>query len=262
MSMNYKDIFTNLLASATIIHASLEIHAYLTRVAIANANISARGSIRQSQDLRTWAGKLITWTEKGVDARTVIRDFNAQASQRAAVTGFRQTSLLALLRPGCHDAVHAMVELLGTVGPAQVFWEEQAWSNKRSVPGYVARSGVKIWQEILRVTPAPSTFFVKGLCQSQLEKLPHNRRRLSKVQMEEHAKLASMVCWLSSACLGDMPAMAKAVDGMQKSFLQGHHTLLLDLQGLLHEENPRSPGRIAQCCTMRRKHTLRHPWWK
>ena len=76
---------------------------------------------------------------------------------------------------------------------------------------------------------------MKGLCQSQLDKLPHLRRRLSKVQMEEHANLASLVCWLSDACLSAMPAMTKAVVEMQQSFLQGHHTLLLDLQGLLHE---------------------------
>ena len=74
---------------------------------------------------------------------------NAQASQRAAVTGFKQAALLVLLCSECHDAVHAMVELLGTVSLAQVFWEEHAWATKRIMPRGVARSGVKIWQDII-----------------------------------------------------------------------------------------------------------------
>ena len=63
--------FPGFLASATVISASLEMHAYLTSVAIANANVSARGPTRQIHDLITWASNMIVLSPKGVDSRIV-----------------------------------------------------------------------------------------------------------------------------------------------------------------------------------------------
>ena len=70
-----------------------------------------------------------------------------------------------------------------------------------------------------------------------MEKLPALRKRLTQVQMEEHASLASMVCWLGDACLNEMPAQAQEVKDLKKAFVQGDHTLLLDMLGLLHDSN-------------------------
>jgi len=108
-------------ASACIVFATVETHVDWVSVAIANANISARGAIRQAHDVITWAGKLQKLSARGVNAETVISQFNGQSTQAAALKGARKMSTQALLRPECHDALAALVDLVGTIGPAQVF---------------------------------------------------------------------------------------------------------------------------------------------
>jgi hypothetical protein len=93
--------FAPLLASATVVSARVEVHADVVRVAIANASISARGSIKLAHDVITWAGKLVKLADQGVVAETVITMYNAQASQATAVRGARKTALTHLLRPEC-----------------------------------------------------------------------------------------------------------------------------------------------------------------
>ena len=150
-------------------------------------------------------------------------------------------SIQALLRPECHDALAALVDIVGTIGPAQVFWEEHSWANKRILPGYrnQYRSGTKLWQDVLRVTTNSFTLFVQALCEQQKKRLAQLRRRLSPMQLEEHSALAAMFCWLVEACVAEQPAMSSDVQHLRQSFINGDHDLMLDLQGLLHEKSPR-----------------------
>ena len=157
--------FAPLLASATVVSARVEVHADVVSVAIANASISARGSIRLAHDVITWAGKLVKLADQGVVAETAIPVNNAQASQATAVRGARKTALTHLLRPECRSALKTLVELVGLVGPSQVFWEEHCWANKRIMPGYRNQyhAGSKVWQGTLRVTPKSLMLFVRSL---------------------------------------------------------------------------------------------------
>ena len=141
--------FAPLLASATVVSARVEVHADVVSVAIANANFSAWGSIKLAHDVITWAKKLKI-ADQGVVAETVITMYNAQASQATAVKGARKTSLTNLLRPECRSALKILVELVGLVGPSQVFWEEHCWANKRILPRYRNQhsGGAKVWQDI------------------------------------------------------------------------------------------------------------------
>jgi hypothetical protein len=134
----------------------------------------------------------------------------------------------------------ALVDLVGTIGPAQVFWEEHSWANKRILPGYrnQYRSGTKLWQDVLRVTTNSFTLFVQALCEQQKKRLAQLRRRLSPMQLEEHSALAAMFCWLVEACVAEQPAMSSDVQHLRQSFINGDHDMMLDLQGLLHEKSP------------------------
>jgi hypothetical protein len=96
----------------------VDTHVDWVSVAIANANISARGAIRQAHDVITWAGKLRKSAAKGVNAERVISQFNGQPTQATALKGARKLSIQALLRPECHDALAALVDLVGTIGPS------------------------------------------------------------------------------------------------------------------------------------------------
>ena len=50
-------------------------------------------------------------------------------------------SIAALSRPECRGALTALVDRVGTVGLAQVFWEEHSWANTRIVQGKEISTG-------------------------------------------------------------------------------------------------------------------------
>ena len=85
MKTGQHDLFVSLWASACIVFATVETHVDWVSVAIANANISARGAIRQAHDVITWAGKLQKLSARGVNAETVISQFNGQSTQAVAL---------------------------------------------------------------------------------------------------------------------------------------------------------------------------------
>jgi hypothetical protein len=125
--------------------------------------------------------------------------YNAQASQATVVKGVRNTFLTNLLRPERRPALKILVELVGLVGPSQVFWGEHGWANKRIMPGYrnQYRSGSKVWQEALSVTPKSFLLFVfRYISHQQLKRMLAFRKRPAPCQLEEHAALCAMVCWL------------------------------------------------------------------
>ncbi len=223
-----------LYSSATAILAKQEFHQDVAKVAIANANLSSRGSIRCAHDVITWTVKLkVLQSRHNLQGKAVLEAFNRQATGRAQITGNRRMAALNLLVPSCDGALEEMLNLLGNVGPEQVWWQEDAWANRRVLPGFAPRGP---WQATLRVSPESFHLMCQALCLQQLAKIPLLRRRLDKRQLEEQANLASMAMWLKDDCLNDAPVMADAVEHFLGAFSKGEHGLLLDLQGLLHEK--------------------------
>ncbi len=68
--------------------ASLEIRNDLTSVAITNANVRARGSNGQSNDLVALANNLITLIQHVVVSSAVLKQFNSPAAERADVSDY------------------------------------------------------------------------------------------------------------------------------------------------------------------------------
>lgn len=57
----------------------------LASIAMENARFSARGSIRKNHDVVTWAAKLQTLKEKGLQPPEIIKKFNSNATDQAAL---------------------------------------------------------------------------------------------------------------------------------------------------------------------------------
>ncbi len=77
----------------------------------------------------------------------------------------------------------------------------------------------------------------EALAEQQKQKPPLLRKRLDKTQLEEQAQVAALVTWAMESCLSDVPPMTEAVGEMRQLFIKGDHSLLLDVQGHLHEKN-------------------------
>ena len=150
-------------------------------------------------------------------------------------------SIAALLRPECRGALTALVDLVGAVGLAQVFWEGHSWSNKRIMPGYrhQYRSCSNVWQEVLRVTAQSFERFVQALCNQQQRRARRLRERLNLMQLEEYANLASLLSWWEDSCLAEQPAMIEEVQHMHHEPLSAEHNLMLALQARRHDKSPK-----------------------
>ncbi|MFM7983078.1 MAG: hypothetical protein ACKPKO_27525, partial [Candidatus Fonsibacter sp.] len=105
--------------------------------------------------------------------------------------------------------MQGLVELVGIVRPSQVFWKEHSWANKSIMQMHrnQYRSGSKVWQEVLRVTPKSLLLAVRSLSHQQMKRMPALRNHLAPCQVEEHAALYAMVCWLFESCNPTHPHM-------------------------------------------------------
>ena len=153
-------------SSIACLHAIYEQHTDVGSVAISNANLSARGSIRQTHCLLTWVAKLSLLRDclsEQMDPASVLDKFNEQATGRAKVTGPRRQSALNLMSPSCKEGVGVMLTLLSEVGPDQVFWLEDTWANRKLLPGFQSRMRHAKWSQILRVTEKSFLLMVTSL---------------------------------------------------------------------------------------------------
>ena len=58
-----------------------------TSIALENARLSARGSIRKMHDVITWASKLMTLKQKGLSPTEIIRRWNDSSTAAASLNG-------------------------------------------------------------------------------------------------------------------------------------------------------------------------------
>ena len=70
------------------------------------------------------------------------------------------------------------------------------------------------------------------------KQLPALRKRLSGSQMDEDAASSLMVCWLSECCVAEHPIMIIELNKFEDGFVDGEVSVMLDLQGLLHDKSP------------------------
>ena len=69
-----------------------------------------------------------------------------------------------------------------------------------------------------------------------------------------------MVCWLWKCCAAEHPIMIPEVNQFQTGFVGGEASLMLDLQGLLHDKSPGFPGWTVQTSRKLIATYLKHPW--
>ena len=227
-------VLPKLYATARAIYTTIEQHSTLTSVALRNATLSHRGSIRQAHDAITWVGKLMLLQEKGSDASAIIKQYNSQASANAQLSGGKRTAVLAMLgvQREATDVVLACVGKLGDASP----WTDDAWSNKKIMPGHAPRLSSPTWSRRCAVTTESFLLMLKWQSKSQEKKLPQLRRKLDKVAMEEGAQLCAVLTSLQADLLASHPIQ---VDEWNKSivepFIEGSDmNLLLGLQSVLH----------------------------
>lgn len=133
------DIFPKLCQTASKVYFHLENHTTLTSVALRNAQLSHRGSIRKAHCVITWVSKLLLLQANGVsDAASVIKQYNTGASSAGQLQGNKRVGILALLALP-QTALEILVHTASALGEHSP-WSEEAWANKKIMPGFTCQA--------------------------------------------------------------------------------------------------------------------------
>ena len=240
--MKVVDVFPLVYQTARRIRVVIESHATLTSIALRNATLSQRGSIRKAHDAITWVGKLLLLKGNGQDPSQIMKTYNSQASSSAQISGGKRVAVLALMSVDA-KSLQIVLDCVSTLGFEQSPWPDDAWANKKIMPGHQPRLlSNEIWSKRLAITEESFALMVQWQRNSQMLKLPQLRRKVDKNSMEEAAQLSAMVLSLAHEMCSLFPIPKEKLDELFiQPFVSGRDTtLLVALQGLLHEK-PTSP---------------------
>ena len=90
----------NVALSSSLASTTVRLHqatSDLATIGLENAKLSSSGSIRLAPDLLSWLGKFYILRKKGVDAGTMLNNWNKTCSTHAKVEGHKKQGLTALL---------------------------------------------------------------------------------------------------------------------------------------------------------------------
>ena len=89
--------FPQIASTARAIHVKVETHVSVTSVALRNAILSHKGSIRKAHCAVTWTGKLLMLKRLGQSGDAIIKQYNQLASVGGQLNGGKRSSILALM---------------------------------------------------------------------------------------------------------------------------------------------------------------------
>lgn len=229
------DVFPLLFQTARVIRVVIESHSTVTAVALRNAQLSQRGSIRKAHDSITWVAKLNMLRDKSQDPSNVIKTYNLSASSNAQLNGMKRVAVLALMSVS-KEALDVILDCVSLLGFDHCPWIDEAWSFKKAMPGFMPRLSTELWSRRLTITEASFLLMVKWQSNMQKKKLPQMRRKADRAAMEEAASVCALVQSLYKEMLSEYPVKPEDLETnfMQPFLLGKDSNLLVALQGLLH----------------------------
>ena len=103
-------------------------------IAIRNALLSQRGSIRKAHDIFTWASKLRMLEVRGCDPSATMKKWQEIASKNGQITGGKRLALLNLLKLP-EELVDDLIRHVSEFGFDGCCFSEDAFANKKILTG-------------------------------------------------------------------------------------------------------------------------------
>ena len=239
LGQHISDFDPQFASSIRTISVVVEKHATIISVALRNAQLAHRGSIRRAHCALTWVGTLLTLQTEfnSQDASQTIKQYNTMASAGAQLQGNKRVSILALLQVD-PATIGCMMDALSTLTSDGTPWTDEAWSNKKVMPGHVARSADPAWSARLTITTESFGLMVRWQAAEWSRKLPMMRRKLDKHHLEEGAQVAAFITSLKREVTSKYDIKDAAWDSaVTEPFLNGAEpNFVLALQGFLHSK--------------------------
>ena len=226
----------NLHASMSVIYCRLATAASdAATIAMENARYSARGSIRKSHDVVTWASKLSNLRAQGLQPAEIIKRFNETATKEASIQGAKRTCLLQLLDlpPQCLTLLINHISEYSFEGSA---FTETAFSKKTFMPGHQPRANNdKAWQKRLRVTNEGFELFLRYVDAAHARKPMNLRTKLDATALGEALQMSQLLISLLQEVNDQHAVSEEARAKIILPFLHGNNNLELELQSAASE---------------------------
>ena len=207
----------------------------LQSIALENAQVSARGGIRQQHDCLTWLGKLQLLRNEGFPSEHVLKAWNAAAPKEAQLTGSKAQSLkfLVTLPSGITSLLLEHASKHGT----NMAFTEDCWANKKIQVGSTTRSPHKEWTDRMRVTAGGLLLGISTVCHAHDQKCPEARQKLSKQKFEEIVQQAQLVSDIQRSLVEDMGVPMDNTMCLTEAFKCGDMSFTLELDSALSEKD-------------------------
>ena len=209
-----------------------------TSVALENARLSAKGAIRKPHDVITWVGtlNLLLKGNPGLDTPGVIRRFNAMATSQTQLAGNKRTACLLLLEKALPKTIERLVAHVSATGAGAGIFAEEAFSNKRILPGPPPRLAMTDqWAKRSQVTQASFDlmveYFIAGSARTGLKKL-------DKSTLETGAAMAALVVSLLDELRLRTQLSNSLLDTLVAAFVAGDPAMDVELQCAVAERSP------------------------
>ena len=209
-----------------------------TSVALENARLSAKGAIRKPHDVITWAGtlNLLLKGNPGLDAPGVIKRFNTMATSQTQLLGNKRTACLLLLEKALPETIDRLVEHVSVTGAGAGIFAEEAFSNKRILPGPPPRLAMTgQWTKRSQVTQASFDLMVKYFLAGAARTGP---KKLDKNTLETGAAMAALVVSLRDELRLRTQLSDRLLDTLVAAFVAGDPAMEVELQCAVAERSP------------------------
>ena len=206
-------------------------------VALENARLSARGAIRRAHDVITWVGtlRILQKGNPSLDASALIKRYNSVTTSAFQVIGAKRTACLGLLDKALPETIDRLVEHVSKVGVGQGCFTEDAFSNKRVLPGQPPRTAMpEAWAKRLQITPESFDLAVQyfiGMADRSVTK-----KKFDKITLETGVQMAALILSVSKDLGSTTPLPDAASAQLVAAFVAGDPSLEVELQCAVAEK--------------------------
>lgn len=227
----------------------------IASVALANARLSYRGSLRKPHCALTWLGKLCLLKSKGIAPSVILKEWNQSCPREAQIKGAKSTSLLALLNLE-DEAISFLSQHVSEFGSGGSAFTETCWSNRKIMPGSGPKGYPKEWNSRLTMSSRGFLLMLKYIDVTHRKKLLGARSKLSNTQMEDAAMLVQLLVSLVNELEEQLPVTPHVIETeVIQLLMNGDMNLELQLQGALSEKQSNlSPADIPTLKAVMQKH--------
>ena len=184
----------------------------------------------------TWLGKMVILKQSGLNASSVLKEWNRTCTKNAQLVGSKSTALLNVL-----DLEQRTIDLLlkhvSEFGSDKSAFSETIWATKKVMPGGCPRGFSRDWNSRLTMTSDGFHLLIQYVDTRHRNKLPGARCKVGNQEMEDCALVSQLLVSLVNDIEKQLPVSPRVLeDEVFSLFLQGDLNLETQLQGALSEK--------------------------